>query len=176
MDLFEAISRRHSYRGRFDPRAVPRDDLRRMVQAGLQAPSGYNAQSTSFVIVDDPTLLAELSEIVPGDVVRGARAAIVCIMDPGATRDKEFCFGIEDYAAAVENVLLAATALGYASVWIDGVLRRDGRAGRIGRLLGVPDELEVRVLLPVGAPAEERPQREKKPFGERAWFNRYRAL
>ena len=175
MELFEAIGLRHSYRGKFESRAVPRDDLRRIVQAGLQAPSGYNAQSTSFVIVDEPALLAALSEIVPGDVVRGAPAAIVCVMDPHATKDKELCFGIEDYAAAVENVLLAATALGYASVWIDGVLRRDGRAARIGTLLGIPGELEVRVLLPIGAPAEERAQREKKPFGERAWFNRYRA-
>lgn len=175
MDLFEAVERRHSYRGKFAPRPVPRDDLRRMVQAGLQAPSGYNAQSTSFVIVDDPALLAALAEIVPGDVVRAAPAAIICVMDPHATKDKEFCFGIEDYAAAVENVLLAATALGYASVWIDGVLRRDGRARRIGALLGISEELEVRVLLPVGAPAEERSQREKKPFGARAWFNRYRA-
>jgi len=175
MELFDAIDKRHSYRGRFEPRAVPREDLRRMVQAGLQAPSGYNAQSTSFVIVDEPELLAAVAQIVPGDVVKDAPSAIVCVMDPHAAPDKEFDFGVEDYAAAVENVLLAATALGYASVWIDGVLRRENRAARLGELLGIPRGREVRVLLPVGVPAEARAQRERKPFGERAWFNRYPA-
>jgi len=175
MDLFVAIGRRHSYRGKFAARSVPRDDLRRIVQAGIQAPSGYNAQSTTFVIVDDPKILVSIAEIVPAEVLRGAPAVIVCVMDPLATRDKELAFGVEDYAAAAENILLAATALGYASVWLDGALRRDGRAERVGKLLAVPPGLEVRVLLPVGVPAESRSQREKKPFAERAWWNAYRA-
>ena len=174
MELFDAIQKRHSYRGGFLAQAVPRRDLRRMVQAGLQAPSGYNGQSTSFVVVDEPSLLAAVADIVPGDVVRHAPALIVCIADPLATRDRTFSFFIEDYAAAVENVLLAATALGYATVWIDGSLRSERRAERLGSLLGVPEGLEVRVILPVGVPAEERAQREKKPFAERAWFNGYR--
>ncbi|MBC7316567.1 MAG: nitroreductase, partial [Chloroflexi bacterium] len=41
------------------------------------------------------------------------------------------------------------------------------------RLLGVPDHVEVRVLLPIGVPAEPGRQREKRPFHERAWWNRY---
>ena len=60
MDVFEAIAKRHSYRGPFRDRAVPRADLERIVQAGLQAPSGKNAQTTSFVIVDDAHQLYSL--------------------------------------------------------------------------------------------------------------------
>jgi len=60
-------------------------------------------------------------------------------------------------------------------LWIDGVLRREERAARLARLLGVPEPLEVRVILPLGVPVEAKAQREKKPFAERAWFNRYRA-
>jgi len=175
MELFDAIEKRHSYRGGFIEQGVPRRDLRRIVQAGLQAPSGYNGQSTSFIVVDDRSLRSAVAAIVPGEVVRNAPALIVCLADPLATRDKEYSFFVEDYSAAVENILLAATALGYASVWIDGALRRERRAERLAELLGVPEGLEVRVLLPVGVPAEERSQREKKPFAERAWFNGYRA-
>lgn len=54
MDLFEAVARRHSYRGPYTDQPVPREDLRKIVQAGIQAPSGRNEQTTSFVIIDDP--------------------------------------------------------------------------------------------------------------------------
>ena len=96
-------------------------------------------------------------------------------MDPDATPDRELRFAVEDYAAAVENMLLAVTALGYAAVWLDGMLRREGRAAKVGALLGVPASREVRVILPLGVPAEQWVQREKRPFDERAWFNGWTA-
>ena len=173
MQVFEAIKRRHSYRGDFVDEPVPREDLKRIVQAGIQAPSGYNGQSTSFVIVDDKSLLEQIAEIVPNDVLKGAPAVIVCLMDLHATSDKDYYFGVEDYAAAVENMLLALTDLGYASVWIDGALRREDRSARIRRLLGAPQEQQVRVILPIGRPVETGQQKEKQDFDQRAWFNRF---
>ena len=131
MDVFEAIEKRHSYRGAFEQNAIPREDLKKMVQAGIQAPSGYNGQSTSFVIVDDGDLLRRISGIVGSKVIEQAPALIVCVMDPDATIDKGLLFGVEDYGAAVENILLAVTAMGYATVWMDGVLRRENRARRV---------------------------------------------
>lgn len=177
MDVFEAIAKRHSYRGAFRDVPVPREDLQRIVEAALKAPSGYNAQTTSFVIVDDAALLAQLSAMNPESVaMRTAKAVIVCCMDKPETNSERIFFGLENYGAAVENAWLAATALGYATVWIDGWLRREGRAEAVGRLLGVPEGVEVRVLLPIGVPAEPGHQREKRPFHERAWWNRYGAV
>ncbi len=174
MELFDAIARRASYRDSFTDSPVPRDHLVKIVDAGIRAPSGYNGQSTSFVIVTDPKIRSQIAELAGGSpALTTAQAIIAVVMDPDATSDHELSFGVEDYAAATENMLLAITALGYASVWIDGVLRSNDVAGRIGRLLGVPAEQEVRVLLPVGVPAEEPSQAPKKPFGERAWFDRY---
>lgn len=167
MDVFEAIAKRHSYRGPYSDQKVPREDLRRIVQAGIQAPSGCNAQSTSFVIVDDPDVMARLREIVP----LRAPAAIVCVVDPSPVIHG-MSFELQDCAAAVENMLLAITALGYASVWLEGALR-GGKAEQVAKLLGVPDNKRVQVILPVGVPVEQWNQREKKPFEERAWFNRY---
>ncbi len=175
MDVFEAIDRRHSYRGAFASRAVSRADLERIVAAGIRAPSGYNGQSTSFVVVDDRALLARLAEVTGSALIAGAPAAIVVVMNPDATPGKDFRFGVEDYAAAVQNMLLAVTALGYATVWLDGMLRREGRAANVGALLGVPAAREVRVILPVGVPLEAGAQREKRPFAERAWFNAWPA-
>ncbi|NLE39577.1 MAG: nitroreductase [Pirellulaceae bacterium] len=172
MDLFEAIAKRHSYRGPFTDAPVPRDDLRKIVRAGIQAPSACNEQVAQFVIVDDPTTLKQIARIVNRPVCETAPTMIVCLTDNRPVF-KDIAFPAEDCAAAVENMLLAITAMGYASVWLDGVLRIGDIARQIGRLLGVPDELEIRILLPVGVPAEPGVQREKLPFERRAWFDRY---
>lgn len=172
MDLFQAIRERHSYRGEFADRPIPREDMLAILEAGIRAPSGFNAQTTEFVVVDDPAVLRRVSSIVSTKATESARAIIVCLMKTDEKRNGLF-FGLEDYAAAVENMLLAVTALGYATVWIDGALRRENRAQAIGDLLQIPPNREVRVILPVGVPVEPGAQREKKPLSERAWFNRY---
>ncbi|MGD0899026.1 MAG: nitroreductase family protein [Thermoguttaceae bacterium] len=172
MDLFDAIARRYSYRGPFTETPIPRDDLVAIVEAGIRAPSAKNEQTTSFVIVDDPAILARIAAMLDRPVCDSARAMIACVIDPRPVLPG-LSFAVEDCAAAVENMLLAVTALGYATVWLDGVLRRDQIAGRIGRLLGVPEDKSVRVVLPLGVPVEPGRQREKLPVAQRAWFNRY---
>ena len=175
MDVFEAIAKRHSYRGRFRDETIPRADLQRIVQAGLQAPSGKNAQTTRFVIVDDADLVRKIAGMRDANkAIQQAKAFIACIIDvkPEAVYEGH-AFQVEDCAAAVENILLAVTALGYATVWIDGWLRVENRADTIGDLLGLPEGKIIRVILPIGVPIEAWPQKEKMPFAERAWFNRY---
>ena len=172
MELFEALAKRHSYRGPFTDAPVPREDLRKIVQAGIQAPSGKNEQVVSFVIVDDPELLRRVAAVVNRPVCNTAKAMIACVADPRPVFEG-FSFDREDCAAAVENMLLAITALGYASVWLDGVLRVNQVAEKVGQLLGVPAGKTVRVLLPLGVPAQPSVQKEKQPFEKRAWFNRY---
>jgi len=172
MDLFDAIAKRHSYRADFTPAPVPRDDLTKIVQAGIQAPSGKNEQVVSFVIVDDPQLLAQAAQILERAPCNTAKALIVCVTDPRPVFEGIF-FAAEDCAAAVENMLLAITAMGYATVWLDGALRFNHRAERLGSLLDVPPGRQVRIVLPVGVPAEKWSQKEKLPFAQRAWFNRY---
>ena len=172
MDVFEAVQRRYSYRGEFTKTPIPRDDLKKIVQAGVQAPSAKNEQVASFVIVDDPRLLRQIAEIVQRPVCQTAQATIACVADPRPVLG-DVSFAAEDCAAAVENILLAVTALGYATVWLDGVLRVEDKAARVGRLLGVPEGKSVRVLLPLGVAANPGTQQERLPFHQRAWFNRY---
>jgi len=172
MDVFEAMAKRYSYRGPFTGAPVPREDLRKIVQAGIRAPSGKNEQVVSFVIVDDPELLGQIAAVVQRPACNTAKAMIACVSDPRPVFEG-FSFAAEDTAAAVENMLLALTALGYASVWLDGVLRLNDVAARVGELLGVPPGRTVRILLPLGVPAEPGVQKEKLPFAQRAWFDRY---
>jgi len=175
MDLFETLGKRRSYRGAYRYVDIPRRDLMRIVQAGLDAPSGRNHQTTQFVIVDDREILKQIGEQPEATrALQDARAMVACVIDrqPHAVAVGE-TFEIEDCAAAVENMLLAITALGYASCWMDGWLRRHGNADKVGELLGLPDYKLVRVLLPLGIAAEASEPVVKKPFEQRAWFNRY---
>lgn len=173
MDLFEAVKNRHSYRGDFEDKKVSPEDLQRIVQTGIQAPSGMNAQTTSFIIVDDEDLIKETRKIITNNAIKTAPALIIVLSDDKPVYNG-MSFQKEDYSAAVENMLLAITALGYASVWIDGALRRDQKAERIATLLDVPDKLTVSVVLPVGLPKETKEQKEKLSFNQRAWFNGYK--
>ncbi|MDR2642151.1 MAG: nitroreductase family protein [Planctomycetaceae bacterium] len=169
MDVFNVISKRQSYRGTFTDAMVSREDLIKIVQAGLDAPSGCNAQSTSFVIVDKPTLIASIAKLLGDRVVcKTAKAMIVCVCDKKPVYGK-LSFYIEDCAAAVENMLIAIAALGYSTVWLDGVIRGDVGV-EIGKLLNIPAELEVRVLLPIGVAQTQTAKPAKKSFDERARF------
>jgi nitroreductase len=176
MELFEAIKERYSYRGAFKDIAIPVDHLEQIVQAGLDAPSAGNRQTTQFVIITDPGIISDVKSAF-GDhpYIATAPAFIAAIVDskPKPYREGGFIFILEDCAAAIENILLSITALGYASVWLDGVLRMDGRTAKIGEAIGLPPSKKVQILLPVGVPQETLPRREKLPFKERAWFNRY---
>jgi nitroreductase len=172
MDVFAAIAARYSYRGVFSDAPVPRDDLEKIVQAGIQAPSACNGQVATFVIVDDPLLLRQIAEVLDRPVCQTAKAMIACVTDPRPVY-QTISFAVEDCAASVENMLLAITALGYATVWLDGALRAGDRAARIGRLLGVPAGRNVQIVLPIGTPVEPGRPREKLPFEQRAWYNHY---
>jgi nitroreductase len=172
MDLFEAIAKRYSHRAEFTAAPVPREDLVKIVLAGLRAPSAKNDQVASFVVVDDPAQIQAVAKILDRPVCYAAKALIVCVTDPRPVF-QGLSFAIEDCAAAVENMLLAITALGYASVWVQGALRLGDTAQRIGRLLGVPEGQQVQIVLPVGVPASVGTQAPRQPFEQRAWFNRW---
>ena len=175
MDLFEAIKNRYSYRGDYNGIEIPIKHLKQIVEAGLQAPSGSNKQTTTFVIVNDVIILNKIREVLPEvKTIQTTSAIIVCIMD----KNPEQIHGtphyeIEDCSAATENMLLAIVALGYASVWFDGSLRVDQIAEKLGEIINLPKTKIVRILLPVGIPTTEGPRPDKLPFDQRAWFNQY---
>ena len=174
MDFFEAIDARYSYRGEYTDEPVSKDDLTRIISAGLAAPSGCNKQTTSFVCVVDPELVKKIGEMHTMKAFKTAKAFICCCIDNEAEAVYEgYSFQVEDCAAAVENVLLAISAIGLGSVWVDGWLRVEGRAEAVGALLGVPKEKVVRVILPVGHPVSEGRRPKKMMFDERAWFDRH---
>lgn len=171
-NMLDLIQNRTSYRGRYEPEPVPREDLRKIMEAGLAAPSGCNKQTVSLIAVDDPALLARLKAAIDPPIAQTAPAAI-CVLTQEIFAYRDRCFHVQDYAAAIQNMLLAIKALGYESCWYEGHITDEDQIGRkMADILGVPEDYELVCFLPVGRAAQEpRPSPAKKPFEERAWFN-----
>ena len=110
MDCFQAMRERHSYRGAYTNAPVPEADLRKIMEAGILAPSGNNDQTTSFVAVTDPALLKQIATIAPDTkALATCRALIAVVMDaPSEIPPGHGFFGIEDYSAAVRPQTKAA--------------------------------------------------------------------
>ena len=173
MDFFETVKKRGSYKDAFLSLPVAEADLLDILDAGIRAPSGYNMQTTSFVVVTEPALLKRIAALVPSPAVETAPVLILPVTEVRRSASG-LSFETEDYACAAENILLAVAAKGYGAVLIDdGEARLYGNAGKLGELLCVPEGRRVRAVIPIGVPAHEVVQREKKPFLERVFFNRF---
>lgn len=176
MEFFEVVKKRYSHKGAFDPtHPVPREHLVQIVEAGIAAPSAANGQSTEFIIIDDKALLAQIGEITGSVPLKTAPASIAVVSDVG-TGAPGVSYYLEDYAAAMENMLLAATALGYACGWIDAVFKDPAIRNAVSELLYVPDDRRLMAIMPVGRPGEPATRRPKKPFERRASWNRYAVI
>lgn len=166
MDFFETVKFRRSVR-KYKPDPVPREVLERIVAAGIEAPSGVNLQLRQYVIVDDPAVMERIRPA--SKAIDGAAAAVVLLVEPKGTKYGEFW--VQDASAAMENMLLAAVALGYAACWVEGAIRRC--EDDLREALGVPEHLRLWSLLPVGLPAESPKRPEKSAPAEVTHYNRF---
>ncbi len=174
MNVLETISKRHSYRGSFKSDPVPREDLIKIMQAGLAAPSGCNKQTTSLIAIDDSDVLQRIKAVIDPPVGETAPAAI-CVLTQRINAYRDRCFAVQDYSAAIQNMLLAIVELGYQSCWYEGhITDTDGINKKMASILNVPDEYDIVCFLPVGIAEDEPKPPKKKVFEERAWFNGFK--
>ena len=174
MNTIETIHNRRSYRGKYKDTPVPREDLVKIMEAGLSAPSGCNKQTTSLIAIDDKEVLDKVRSVVTPPIAETAPAAI-CVLTQRINAYRDKCFAIQDYSAAIENMLLAIVELGYQSCWYEGHITDDDKLGcKMAKILGVPDDYELICFLPVGIAESEPKEPPKKAFEERAWFNSFK--
>ena len=173
MNVLDAIHNRHSYRGKFKNTPVPKDDLIKIMQAGLDAPSGCNKQTTFLIAVDDLEILEKLHSVINPPIAETAPAAI-CVLSKRINAYRDRCFAVQDYSAAIQNMLLAIVELGYQSCWYEGHITDDDRiCDKMAKVLNIPDDYELVCFLPVGIAESLVSAPRKKPFDERAWFNSF---
>ena len=171
IDLFEAIDTQRGIRS-FRPDPVPDDLITRLLHAAIKAPTGGVGQGWRFIVIRDEETRRKIGELyrtgsrfVIGPDLTGQQRRVygaaqhledhmedvpvfilACIhADPGSTT-----WGSSIYPA-VQNILLAARALGLGSVL---TTRQSRFESEIKQLLGIPENVVTAALLPIGFPAE----------------------
>lgn len=178
--VLETIRARRSVRA-YQMRQIQETQLQALLEAARYAPSGGNSQSWQFTVVQNPQALAELHDALvqgflhmPVDVstYRSKRAAVAAAKAGKAnyfygaptliiaSNARDYCNNMFDCAAALENIFLAACALGLGSCWINQMTWLCDEAGVRGclRALGVPDGHIVCGAAAVGYPDGPAPQ------------------
>jgi len=165
LELFETIERRRSVRT-FKDKPVKKKDLARILNAAILAPSAGNIQPWEFIVTTDAEGRRDLAAAALGQCwMEGAPVIItVCAKEEasalryGERGSRLYC--IQDTAAAVQNILLASTALGYGSCWV-GAFDED----EVRRALKIPKGTRPVAIIPIGVPGEKpeaRPRRDLK--------------
>ena len=131
------------------------DDLTRLLEAGMAAPSANNRKPWHYVVVKDRATLKKLSDAHPyGKMLGEAGAAIAVCGDT----DTAPAYWIQDCSASTENILIAASALGLGAVWL-GCHPREERVSAIRKVLGVPEPIGILSLISIDHPAETKEPR-----------------
>ena len=160
MDALEVIFTRRSIR-RYTNKPVTEEEIKALLEAGMNAPSANNRQPWSFIVVDDRAKLNAIMEVHPySRMLAEAPLAIVVCGDPSVSK-----FWQQDCAAATQNILLAARALGLGTVWL-GVYPDEQRATSVAALFGVPDDIKAMCIIAVGHPAEQKGRVERYDEGK----------
>lgn len=161
MELFEAIRSRRSVRTYTDVE-VSREQVAGILEAGSWAPSGLNNQPWRFVVVRDRRLLGELAKMTRyGHILAGAPVAIAVFCDRTAMYNE-----VKDHqamGACLQNMLLAAHALGLGAVWLGEILKNEEA---VLRLLDLPCDLALMAVVTVGHPAGRKETSTRKPVAE----------
>lgn len=154
-----AIYGRRSIR-KFQPRPVERETLVELLKAAMAAPSAVNSQPWEFVALTEPAVVTSLQEKMDYGHYAAPAIIVVCGSPATALNPSGEVYWVQDCSAAVENILIAATALGLGSLWV-GVYPRSHKVEAVSQLTGLPESVTPLALIYLGYPAEQKPARTK---------------
>jgi nitroreductase len=158
MKLEEAIHGRRSVRAYTD-KEVTDEQIKKILSAGMNAPSGMNSQTWRFVVIKDRTVRTKLSEIHPyAKMLQHAPFAILVCGDEDASKIPGMW--IMDCSACTQNMLLTIHDLGLGGVWC-GVYPNKETMKSFSKFLGLPKNIKPCSLVVFGHPAEKKDKNEK---------------
>ena len=135
---------------------VSKDRLETILKAGMAAPTAMNNQPWRFVVVTDKDKIGSVFGSGPRSTMYSTAGAVIVVC--GQTGSNMFWY--EDCSAAAENILLAAHALGLGAVWTAGYPGEE-RVAPVAAALGLPEDVKILCVIPVGVPAETPAPKDK---------------
>lgn len=165
MDVLQSIKERRSIR-QYSQEPVSEDQLTEILEAGRWAPSRGNSQPWKFIILNDDRIRQDLAAVIStGKFLAQAPRGIAVVVDPEASKHPE-----QEGAAAIQNMLLAAHALGLGTCWIS--VYGTEWATAAAQVLGIPDGEQLISVVSIGHPAEV-PEKGRKGLDEITFTDKY---
>lgn len=178
-EMLELVKNRQSDRS-YSNKAVEKEKLERIIEAGRMAPSACNAQPWKFIIVDDPDLLNQLAEAASAKLlgmnsfVGQAPVQIIVVREKAnmssrigkTVKNKDY--SLIDIGIATGNICLQARAEGLGSCiigWFDEKMVR--------KILHIPASKRVELIITIGYAAKELREKRRKPPEEISSYNKY---
>jgi len=156
MDFEEVLKTRRSIRKyaltkKGEPEKIDIEKIFEIIDAARYAPMAGGIFSLKFILVLDRNKIEKIAEYSQQQFLADAFAIIVVCTDGKATKrfygERAERYLRQQAGAAIQNMLLKTTELGFASVWI-GHFYDDG----IKELLKIPDDIFIEALLPIAKP------------------------
>ncbi len=154
MDALEAIMTRRSVR-EYTKKPVPEENVRTLLAAAMQAPFAGDKPPWHFIVIDDPRILARIPMIGPYARV-SPPPPLAILISTDLTPPENPGLHIQTSAAAAQNLLLAAHALGLGAVWTAVYPDADRMLG-FANLFSLPETVIPFALVTVGCPAARPP-------------------
>jgi len=180
MEVMEAIKSRRSVR-KYTTDPISDSDIETVLDAARWAPSWANTQCVKWIVVKVPDTKSRLADTLSStnpamDAVRTVPVVLVACAQTGragfkrgeAVTDKGDYWYMFDVASASQSLMLAAVELDLATVHV-GLFDAKKAEG----ILGVPEEVRVVELIPLGHPAEQPEGPGRKELGEIVFHERY---
>jgi len=145
------LHRRRSVRS-FTADPVAEADRQALLAAGMAAPSACNKRPYQVIVMDDPEVLAAVAAALPnGPFLAKAPLGLLVCGDLAAAHGNELSYMLQDCSAFIENVLLAAAALGLGACWL-GVHPRPERIDALRAQFKLPEHIVPVSAIALGHP------------------------
>ncbi|MEM3578302.1 MAG: nitroreductase family protein [Candidatus Bathyarchaeia archaeon] len=186
--LLDCILERASVRNFEKNKSVSNEALEKILTAGIRAPSAGNIQPRTFIVVTDAAIKEKLYELCENqafmndapvwivvclDLHRHIKAAKLTGVDYDFTGILPYTFGVLDAALSLENMVIAAEALGLGSVIIGSVIEHPEK---VKEILKLPEHCLALSILCVGYPKSKPIRREKWDYNAIVCKNHYKDI
>lgn len=166
MDTLQAIFSRRSCR-KFTDAPVTGEQLDTLIKAGMFAPTSHDCRSNLYITVENRETLDRMAALHPAwGMLKTAPLAIVTCYDVDAARPEDVDLLDKNASASAQNMLLAATDMGLAGVWL-AVTPRLPMDQAMHEILGVPQHISISNVLAIGT--RFKPPVEAERFAPEKW-------
>ena len=168
MDTIEAIKMRRSVRAYSDKKILD-EELHQLLEAAMSGPSCVNAKDWTFLVVRDKTMLNKMARANgrAAEPLKNANIGILVCGDLNRSFKGAPEYWVIDCSIACQNLILAASALKIASVWL-GTYPQMERVNALKMLFELPENIVPNSIIALGYPKdlEEMKLRSRRGYGE----------